>query len=84
VYPVVGLDVPMCELGCVIGVAVVDLVSTLGSVLHASLDIFNPPAQLVCKTPFGTAVGIMRCCGDRPFGGGKESPAFVSGGGDGV
>jgi hypothetical protein len=66
------------------GVAVADLVSALGSVLHASLHILYPPPQLVCKTPFGTAMGVVHCSGYRRFGGGEESPAFLSSGGDGV
>jgi hypothetical protein len=84
VYPVTGPDVRMCELEPANGVAVADLVSALGSVLHASLHILYPPPQLVCETPFGTAMGVVHSSGYRPFGGGKKSPAFLSSGGDGV
>jgi hypothetical protein len=64
--------------------SVADLVSTLGGVQHASLYIFDSPAQLVGEAPFGIAMGVMRCSGGRPFGGSEEPSAFLSNGSDGA
>jgi hypothetical protein len=63
---------------------IVDPVSSLGGIQHASPCIFDSPAQLFCKTPFGIAMGIVRCSGGRPFGGSEEPSAFLSNGSDGA